>query len=172
MQTNIFIPYNVLQFIPSEKIELVLSKKRRIVNFILFRIYPFILLALLGVCLFFAQDISLLLLSLFVLAIVVICSMLFFKKYPIHILINKKEIKITEKRFNKTVVYCFSFNEIKKITCYETYGRGGGTYFSIITNSNQKISLLNIPVLQMNNAKTKNIVEQIEKITGIQVAMT
>lgn len=99
--------------------------------------------------------------------VIILATMLIIKKYPVFISIQKDGIEITEKQFSKTVLHTIPCTEIEKITCYESAGRGGGTYFKLVLKNGEKISLLNIPVLQMSKDKTLAITEVLKEITQL-----
>lgn len=172
IEASLFEPYVVKKHIEQEFLELELPKKLRITSFVLFRVYPFLLLGLLSISFLFTNaQIPLLYISILSIVVIVLFILLVIKKYPVFISIKKNSIEITEKQFAKTVLHTISCTEIEKISCYESVGRGGGTYFKLILKNGKKISLFNIPLLQMNKNKTLIIIDILKEITQIEIVI-
>ena len=168
LEKDLFLPYAVKQY-NNQLLELELPKKLKVTSFILFRIYPFLLLAVLSISfLFINGKMPLLYIGILGIVVIILAIMLIIKKYPVLISIQKDGFEITEKQFAKTVLHTILCSEIEKITCYESSGRGGGTYFKLVLKSGEKISLLNIPVLQMSKNKTLAIIEVLKEITQLE----
>jgi hypothetical protein len=169
---EIFTPYIVIEHIPGQKVKLTLSKWRKRFNFITYRIYPFILLAIgINAAIFTYKEMSYFSILFFGIGIPILCLMMFIRKYLIYININNDYIDVTRKTITGEDTVKYSINSIKRITCKIRYGRGGGTYYFLETRNDQKAEFLTIPYLDMNKAKTTALIAELESITKLKVAL-
>ncbi|NUM31436.1 MAG: hypothetical protein HUU47_03835 [Bacteroidetes bacterium] len=96
---------------------------------------------------------------------------LFFKKYILNIEFSNYSIKIKYQKFIRTEIKEILVSEIENFELESYYiSRGGGYfYFVKLKNNNNKIPLLTIPFLYMNEENKSKINEFLKNITGKEI---
>jgi hypothetical protein len=170
LENNFFKPYLILEF-NDTCLHLAEPKGRKIFLFLYFRVYVILIaFAILFAVLAFKMPWAYKLLMVLVVAYLMLASQ---KKYLTEIKIGKEVVSITLNTFLGEKRYSTPLSTIEKITLESYYfSNGGGYQFKFVTKDGKKqIPFLTIPNYYMRSKNKAEIIETLEKITGLKVGM-
>lgn len=170
LENNFFKPYLILE-LNKTSLHLAESRGRKIFLFLFFRVYLIIMaLAILFAVLAFEMPWAYKLMMVLVVAYLMLASQ---KKYLTEVIIKNKTVSITLKTFMGEKRYNTPLLQIEKITMESYYfANGGGYQFRLVTKDGKKqIPFLTIPNYYMRSKNKAEIIETLEKITGLKVGM-
>lgn len=166
---NIFKPYTVVED-TAERLHLTESKNRRIFLYIFFRIYPFVLLILLGIVAVVAgQELPIPLIGALLLLVLVLIVLLLKQKVVYEVCIERDKITVTYNRLARNTISELPVNSADYIRYSHRGGRGGGMFYDLINKDGSKHRIITIPILYMDTKRHDEIAKRVRSITGLEV---
>lgn len=166
---NIFKPYTVVED-SDERLHLTESKNRRVFLYIFYRIYPFILLVLLGIVTVVAgQELPLPLIGALLLLVLVLIVLLLKQKVVYEVCIERNKITATYNRLTGNITTELPTDAADYIRYTHRGGRGGGMFYDLLLKDGSKHRIISIPILFMDTKRHEEIARRISSITELEI---
>ncbi len=166
---NIFQPYELLADAP-ECLHLKETAFRERMHFIVFRVFPILMLLFVWFIIFHNQShIPMGWNYLIIFSGIHVTAILFFRSYITEIKITGSEIYIVRKTVSGVKEITISIHDVEKITFRRRRGKAVGAFFVLQTKTKESYSLLNIPQLFVDDHHIELIRERLGQMLHTEV---